>query len=165
MLSNKTEGKGKRCWIPHSWKFSCLASCSLLQTEKGKTMQKMRQRNSHICSVLSDLLTSVAKEQTWCSRKLLQAWFFFWQSSCLWSLVISIMYQQLKENKNLKAIVVPKATVQAPKHSQGTRHTGKIPNPCRAAWCALRLSSEKAQAALKFQWYASIESDYSIIEV
>lgn len=43
---------------------------------------------------------------------------------------ISVRYQQLKENKNLKAIVVPKATVQAPKHSQGTRGTGKIPNPC-----------------------------------
>lgn len=34
--------------------------------------------------------------------------------------VISIRYQQLKENKTLKAIIIPKATVQAPKHGQGT---------------------------------------------
>lgn len=80
-------------------------------------------------------------------------------------LVISIRYQQLKENKNLKAILALKAIVQAPKHSQETRGTGKIPNPCWPAQRALRVSSEKAQAALKFQWYASTESDYSINEV
>lgn len=64
--------------------------------------------------------------------------------------VISVRYQQLKENKNLKAIIVLKATVQAPKHSQETRGTGKMPNPRRAAQCALRLSSEKARLHWNF---------------
>lgn len=106
---------------------------------------------------------SVAKEWTWCSRKLLRAVIFFSDSHHAfgpWDGIKKVL--TIKRKQKLESNCSSKSNSPSTKtHSRNKMY--RIPNPCRATYCALRLSSEKAQVALKFQYRKQLQHNQNVV--
>lgn len=95
MHLEESNGSGKTCWIPDSWKPCCLTSYALLQTTRAKTQGKRREKVIHISRAhrhadFSDKKTEMMQQITGTTL-------FLEVRMPLVPKMIAIKYQQLKQ--------------------------------------------------------------------
>lgn len=136
----------------YSWKLSCLACYILLQIEKEKTQRKRWSKGIHMSAVCFKTFWLQWQKNEHDTTENYKGHDFFSGSHYAFGPWGDInKYQQLKENKNLKAIVVPRVTARAPKHSQGT-------------WCTAKCLTQGCMVCLKTsQWKSSDCIEISVV--
>lgn len=164
MLSKKIEGKGTRGWILHSWKLSCLLPIFSSKQERGRHNAKDETKEFTYLQCAFRHFDFSGRRMNMMQHKTANSVILFSGSHAFgpWGDISKVSI--IKRKQKLEGNCSSKSNSPSIKHSEGTRGTGKIPNPMQGCIVCHDNLQWKSSGCHEISCYASIESEYSIIK-